>query len=152
MAGEKYRCGLLLALLGEPDFLLLDEPFAAVDADTQETIADLCLDLKRGALPFFRHGEPAGLLLITHQIEIAFQLCDRWHLLDRRAGRPYGECRWQGTPLEALAAHGAGRIAAPDLRRLLDKAQWVDAAPGEPTAVFHWRALTTGAQTLKKTP
>jgi peptide/nickel transport system ATP-binding protein len=118
--GEKYRCGLLLALLSEPDFLLLDEPFAAVDEKNQEILADLCLDLKRGTLPFYRGGRATGILLITHQTEIAFQLCDRWNLLDRRAGRVYGECVWQGTPLEAQAAHMAGTIPSPYLRRLLE--------------------------------
>ena len=61
------------ALMMEPQLLLLDEPFAALDALTrlkmQQLIADLCA----------RHG-PA-VLLVTHDVEEALLLADRVVLL-----------------------------------------------------------------------
>ena len=98
--GEKYRFGMLLALLHEPEFLILDEPFAAVDEETRERICRLCLDLGEGAL--FGEGRlpPVGVLIISHQIEIIFKICDRWFLVDRRPGQSYGECAWEGRPVD----------------------------------------------------
>jgi sulfonate transport system ATP-binding protein len=75
--GEAQRVALARALVREPQLLLLDEPFAALDALTrlkmQQLIADLC----------DRHG-PA-VLLVTHDVEEALLLADRVVLL--REGR-----------------------------------------------------------------
>ena len=67
--GEAQRAALARALVREPRLLLLDEPFAALDALTrlkmQRLIADLCQT----------HG-PATLL-VTHDVEEAILLADR---------------------------------------------------------------------------
>jgi sulfonate transport system ATP-binding protein len=75
--GEAQRVALARALVREPQLLLLDEPFAALDALTrlkmQQLISELCA----------RHG-PA-VLLVTHDVEEALLLADRVVLL--REGR-----------------------------------------------------------------
>jgi len=75
--GEAQRVALARALVREPQLLLLDEPFAALDALTrlkmQRLISELCA----------RHG-PA-VLLVTHDVEEALLLADRVVLL--REGR-----------------------------------------------------------------
>jgi sulfonate transport system ATP-binding protein len=75
--GEAQRVALARALVREPDLLLLDEPFAALDALTrlrmQDLVADLCA----------RH-QP-GALLVTHDVEEAVLLADR--VLVLRDGR-----------------------------------------------------------------
>lgn len=67
--GEAQRVALARALVREPQLLLLDEPFAALDALTrlkmQQFVGDLCR----------RHG-PATLL-VTHDIDEALLLADR---------------------------------------------------------------------------
>ncbi|MEU6787297.1 ABC transporter ATP-binding protein [Nonomuraea angiospora] len=75
--GEAQRVALARALVREPELLLLDEPFAALDALTrlhmQDLIAELCA----------RH-RPA-VLLVTHDVEEAILLADRIAVL--REGR-----------------------------------------------------------------
>lgn len=67
--GEAQRAALARALVREPELLLLDEPFAALDALTrlrmQRLIRDLCAT----------HGP--STLLVTHDVEEAILLADR---------------------------------------------------------------------------
>ena len=83
--GEAQRTALARALVREPELLLLDEPFAALDALTrlrmQDLVAELCA----------RH-RPA-VLLVTHDVDEAVRLADRVIVLhsgrialDRRVG------------------------------------------------------------------
>jgi sulfonate transport system ATP-binding protein len=67
--GEAQRVSLARALVRDPDLLLLDEPFGALDALTRIVMHDLVLDLWR------RHG-PA-ILLVTHDVDEALALADR---------------------------------------------------------------------------
>jgi sulfonate transport system ATP-binding protein len=75
--GEAQRVALARALVREPKLLLLDEPFAALDALTrlkmQDLVAELCA----------RHRP--GVLLVTHDVEEAVLLADR--VLVLRDGR-----------------------------------------------------------------
>ena len=67
--GEAQRVALARALVREPQLLLLDEPFAALDALTrlkmQALVAELCA----------KHRP--GVLLVTHDVEEAVLLADR---------------------------------------------------------------------------
>jgi sulfonate transport system ATP-binding protein len=71
--GEAQRVALARALVREPQLLLLDEPFAALDALTrlkmQALVAELCA----------RHKP--GVLLVTHDVEEAVLLADRVFVL-----------------------------------------------------------------------
>lgn len=75
--GEAQRVALARALVREPQLLMLDEPFAALDALTRLRMHDL-LDRLRT-----RH-QPA-VLLVTHDIDEAIRLADRIVML--REGR-----------------------------------------------------------------
>jgi NitT/TauT family transport system ATP-binding protein len=77
--GMKQRAAFCRALLANPRFLLLDEPFGALDALTRE---ELSLELSRlwGEL-----GRTA--FLITHDIEEAILLGDRVLVMSSRPGR-----------------------------------------------------------------
>ncbi|PSK89646.1 sulfonate transport system ATP-binding protein [Murinocardiopsis flavida] len=67
--GEAQRASLARALVREPELLLLDEPFGALDALTRITMHDLVLHLWRRHLP--------GVLLVTHDVDEALLLADR---------------------------------------------------------------------------
>ena len=67
--GEAQRVALARALVRQPDLLLLDEPFAALDALTRLTMQALVAELIGRYRP--------GVLLVTHDVEEAILLADR---------------------------------------------------------------------------
>ena len=75
--GQRQRVGLARALAGEPGFLLMDEPFGALDPLTRAEMQTMLLDLLR------RVGKTT--LIVTHDLEEALFLADRVVLLE--AGR-----------------------------------------------------------------
>ncbi|MBB3603639.1 sulfonate transport system ATP-binding protein [Mycolicibacterium sp. BK556] len=72
--GQAQRVSLARALVAEPQLLLLDEPFGALDALTRLSMHALLLELWR------RHG--FGVLLVTHDVNEAVALADRVLVLD----------------------------------------------------------------------
>lgn len=73
--GEAQRAALARALVREPQLLLLDEPFAALDALTRLRMHGLVFDL-------WRKHNPA-VLLVTHDVWEAVALADRILVLDQ---------------------------------------------------------------------
>ena len=72
--GEAQRTSLARALVREPDLLLLDEPFSALDALTRLKAQKLVGELWQ------RHG--CAILLVTHDVEEALLLADRVLVMD----------------------------------------------------------------------
>ena len=80
--GEAQRVALARALVTEPDLVLLDEPFAALDALTRLKMHDLVRQLHQ------KHG--AAMLLVTHDVAEAIALADRILVMqDGRIGSAY---------------------------------------------------------------
>jgi NitT/TauT family transport system ATP-binding protein len=77
--GMRQRVGLARALVTEPRLLLMDEPFAAVDAMTREIMQD---ELARIVADT---GQP--ILFITHSVDEAITLADRIAVVTNRPGR-----------------------------------------------------------------
>jgi NitT/TauT family transport system ATP-binding protein len=77
--GMQQRCGLARALAIEPNVLLMDEPFAAVDAQTREILQFELLRIWQ--------MRPVSMVFVTHSIEEAVLMGHRVVVLK---GRPAG--------------------------------------------------------------
>jgi NitT/TauT family transport system ATP-binding protein len=77
--GMKQRVGIARALVGEPDILLADEPFAAIDAMTREAM--------QGELERFVAKTAQTVVFITHSIDEAVTLADRVAVISYRPGQ-----------------------------------------------------------------
>ena len=67
--GEAQRVALARALVSDPELVLLDEPFAALDAITRRRM--------HGLVRALRYQHHAAMLLVTHDVDEAIALADR---------------------------------------------------------------------------
>src|SRR6185437_14426964 len=79
--GMQQRVGLVRALAINPSILLMDEPFAALDAQTREILQEELLQLME------RPDERKTMVFITHSIDEAILLGDRVAVMTARPGR-----------------------------------------------------------------
>jgi NitT/TauT family transport system ATP-binding protein len=98
--GMRQRVALARTLVTNPDVVLLDEPFSALDSQTRLAIADEVVEVLR--------SEGKSVVLVTHDIGEAIAMTDRVVVLSRRPGRIKSEHRMlfpslgrRPTPFEA---------------------------------------------------
>jgi NitT/TauT family transport system ATP-binding protein len=77
--GMQQRVGLARALVRQPEILLMDEPFGALDAQTRTVLQDELLALWDRV--------KSTVLFITHDLDEAIYLSDRVVIMSRRPGR-----------------------------------------------------------------
>ena len=81
--GERRRCEIARCLAIEPDFIMLDEPFAGVDPIAVQDIQDIVWSLK---------DKNIGILITDHNVDETLAITDRAYLLFE------GKILFQGTP------------------------------------------------------
>ncbi len=120
--GMQQRAGLARALAAQPEVLLMDEPFGALDALTREQLQEELLNINE--------VEPKAMIFITHSIDEALLLGDRVLVMSPRPGRIRFEVETgfgRGRDIEALRR--SGRFQA--LRHYIWEAlRHPDAEPG----------------------
>lgn len=121
--GMRQRVGIVRALAFDPAVLLMDEPFAAVDALTRDVLAEVLLAV---------WGQARPLLFVTHSIEEAVFLSDRVVVMTSRPGRVLEE-----VPIDLPRPRTAEIRDSPEfiairrrLRSAVDRAQGIERIEG----------------------
>ncbi len=127
--GEQQRVGVARALAADPELLLMDEPFAAVDPITRAAL--------QGEISRIQQATKKTIVFVTHDIEEALLLATDIAIIER------GRLAQWGTPLDLLE-HPASAFVAEfvggeasglkllSLRTVADRVHPGEAAEGEP--------------------
>jgi osmoprotectant transport system ATP-binding protein len=127
--GEQQRVGVARALAADPDLLLMDEPFAAVDPVTRAALQEEIVRIHRAT--------QKTILFVTHDIEEALILASDIAILD------HGRLAQWGTPLDLLehpvsdfvagfVGGAASGLKLLSLRTVAERLHPGEAAEGEP--------------------
>jgi lipooligosaccharide transport system ATP-binding protein len=94
--GMKRRLTIARSLINRPDLLLLDEPTTGLDPQARHVLWDRLFRLKQ---------QGVTLVITTHYLDEAEQLCDRLVVMDR------GVIAAEGSPLDLIRTHSTREVA-----------------------------------------
>ena len=96
--GQKQRFSIACALVNDPKVLFLDEPTTGLDPQAKRNLWELVQDLNASGM---------AIVLTTHNMEEAEQLCNRIAIMD------HGKIIAEGTPQELILEHAPEPPEAP---------------------------------------
>ena len=96
--GQQQRVGLARALAGDPQIMLMDEPFAAIDNITRRRLQDELIDIQARV--------QKTILFVTHDVEEALRLADRIAVMEG------GKVVQYDTPLHILSQPASDFVAS----------------------------------------
>jgi osmoprotectant transport system ATP-binding protein len=146
--GEQQRVGVARALAADPELLLMDEPFAAVDPITRDAL--------QTELARIHRDTAKTIVFVTHDIEEALRLATRIAIMDR------GQIVQQGSPLDILE-HPANDFVADfvgrqglglkllSVRKVADRVRRGETAAGEPLPLDATLRDALSAMTARRT-
>jgi lipooligosaccharide transport system ATP-binding protein len=104
--GMKRRLTIARALINQPEVLLLDEPTTGLDPQARHMLWERLYRLKQTGVT---------LVLTTHYMDEAEQLCDRLVIMDR------GKIVAEGSPAELIASHATREVVELRFARAADQ-------------------------------
>jgi osmoprotectant transport system ATP-binding protein len=127
--GEQQRVGVARALAGDPELLLMDEPFAAVDPITRDAL--------QAELAHIHRTTRKTILFVTHDIEEALRLASQIAIMDK------GRIVQLGTPVEIIerpandfvrdfVGHQGLGLKLLSVRKISERLRRGETAEGEP--------------------
>jgi molybdate transport system ATP-binding protein len=131
--GQQQRVAVARAIARNPDVLLLDEPFSAVDRSTRRRLYVEIAEL--------RQSLRMPTVLVTHDLEEAVMLADRLAVIH------HGETLQTGTPREVMTRPASAAVARlTDLRNIFEgRVADSEGAPGK--VLIDWAGLRLEATT-----
>ncbi len=152
--GMKRRLTIARSLISEPDLLILDEPTTGLDPQARHLVWERLYRLK---------SEGVSLIITTHYMDEAEQLCDRLVVMDR------GKIVAHGAPRELIERHSTREVLelrfglnghGPHAEAVADLAERVEELPDrlllyvkdgdEALAVVHARGLTPESALVRR--
>jgi osmoprotectant transport system ATP-binding protein len=146
--GEQQRVGVARSLAADPELLLMDEPFAAIDPITRDAL--------QAELAHIHRATGKTIVFVTHDIEEALRLATVIAIMDR------GRIVQLGTPPDILehptndfvrdfvGRQGLG-LKLLSVRRIADRLRSGETAEGEPLALDASLAEALSAMTARHT-
>jgi lipopolysaccharide export system ATP-binding protein len=92
--GERRRLEIARALITDPEYILLDEPFTGIDPLAIQDLQEIILSLKKRWL---------GLLITDHSVRETLKITDRAYIIDR------GKILMEGTPQDLISSEDVQR-------------------------------------------
>jgi lipopolysaccharide export system ATP-binding protein len=92
--GERRRLEIARALITNPEYILLDEPFTGIDPLAIQDLQEIILSLKKRRL---------GLLITDHSVRETLKITDRAYIIDQ------GKILMEGTPQELISSEDVQR-------------------------------------------
>lgn len=123
--GQQQRVALARAMVGTPNLLLLDEPFAAVDKVTREKLYQ--------ELATLRHSLNLPTILVTHDVDEALMLADQLCILAQ------GKIMQCAKPTDVVTKPISGHVARLTGHRNIFRAQVISHDLNSKQTLIEWR-------------